>query len=138
MAEQQQIAGIDRHAEMIDPAAGRHDRRRDHIAPVEDRRGAVDQQHLDPVAECVANPCSEFAGRMGAALLEDERAAERREPALGHLAGLVEDAFLEPRQPGLDQPDRARPERRDAQQRTARRRGLGAVPDRRLPARRTG
>ena len=56
--------------------------------------------------------------------------AERREPALGHLAGLVEDAFFQPGQPGLDQPDRARLEGCDAQQRTARGRHLGAAANR--------
>ena len=117
MAEQQQIAGIDRHAEMVDPAAGGDDRRRDHVAPVDDRRGAVDQQQIDRMAERGANMRLRARRSLSAARLEHERAAERGEPGLGHLAGLVEDALLEARKPGLDQADRERPKRRDAQQR---------------------
>ena len=78
MAEQQQIARIDRHPEMVDPTAGGNDRRRDHIAPVEDRRGAVDQQDLDTVAECVANQRRQRSGFMRAALLQEKFTAERR------------------------------------------------------------
>ena len=48
MAEQQKIAGIDRHAEMIDTPPGALDRGRDHVAPIQDCRRAMDQQHLDP------------------------------------------------------------------------------------------
>ena len=46
LPEQQHVAGIDRHAEMLDPAAGLLDRRRDHVAPIDDDRGAVHQHHL--------------------------------------------------------------------------------------------
>jgi hypothetical protein len=55
MAEQQQIARIDRHPEMVDPAAGSDDRRRDDVTPIEDRRGAVNQQDVDAVAERIAD-----------------------------------------------------------------------------------
>ena len=42
----QEIAGIDRHAEMNDLAAGRSTRGRDDIAPIDDRRGAEDQDRI--------------------------------------------------------------------------------------------
>src|SRR5271170_3756499 len=80
--------------------------------------------------ERVADQCREFGARVIAALLEDEAAAQRRKPAQGHLAGLVEDAFLEPGEPSLDQPGRALPEGRDAYQRAAGRSGLDAALDR--------
>ena len=45
-ADQHQIAGIDRHAEMLDLAADRFDRGRDHVAPVGDGRGAEHDDQL--------------------------------------------------------------------------------------------
>ena len=55
IADQQQIAGIDRHAEMLDLAADLFERRRNHVAPVGDRGcsehdhqfGAEPEQFLD-------------------------------------------------------------------------------------------
>ena len=70
-AEQQQVARVDRHAEMVDPAAGGEDCGRDHVAPVEDRRGAVDQQQVDTVAERVADQRCQRRGLVGAARLEN-------------------------------------------------------------------
>ena len=109
-AEQQQVAGIDRHAEMIDRAAGALDRRRDHVAPVGDRRGAGDQQHLGsrrPARSAIA------AGQRASVM----RAARPRRPARSRAppgapfmisTRLVEHAFLDAGQPGLDQADAAR------------------------------
>ena len=45
-ADHQQIAGIDRHAEMLDAAADRFERRGNHVAPVGDGRSAEDDGHL--------------------------------------------------------------------------------------------
>ena len=106
MAEEQQIAGVDRHPEMVDPATRGDDGRRDHVAPVDDRRRAVDQQDLDPMAHRIADQRRQLGGRVSAALFEAQRAAERRQTALGDLPGLVEDALLQSRQPRLNKADR--------------------------------
>ena len=45
-AEADQVAGIDRHAEMQDLAAGPHDAGGADVAPVHDRRGADHQQQV--------------------------------------------------------------------------------------------
>lgn len=44
-AEQKQVAGIDRHPEMVGPAAERLDRGGDDVAPISYRRGA--ENHKD-------------------------------------------------------------------------------------------
>ena len=44
--DEEQVARIDRHAEMLDAAAGRFDGGRDHVAPVGDRRGAEDDDQF--------------------------------------------------------------------------------------------
>ena len=49
-AEADQVAGIDRHAEMQDFAAGAHDARRADVAPVHHRRGADHQQQVGALA----------------------------------------------------------------------------------------
>ena len=105
MPEQQQIARIDRHAEMIDRAAGRLDRGRDHIAAVDDRRGAVDQEQIDPSPIVAAISAARSLLLCAQRRLERQGATERIEPALRHLAGFVEDRLLETRQPRLDQSD---------------------------------
>ena len=115
MSEQQQIAGIDRHAEMVDPAAGGDDRFRDHVAPVDDRRGAVHEDDVGALRHRGGDARRQIRSLVFAALFGDQLAAERGEPLLGDLAGLVEDAFLEPGQAGLDQRDVARHESGDAQ-----------------------
>src|SRR5262249_9445605 len=117
MAEKQQIARVYRHSKMIDPAARGNDRLRDHIAPVEDCRRAVDQHDLYSVPDRITDQRCELRCRMVAAFLDNELATEGLEPSLGDLAGFVEDAFLQARETRLDQPHRARDERCDAQQR---------------------
>ena len=49
-AEADQVAGIDRHAEMQDLAAGPHDAGRPDVAPVHHRRGADHQQQVGALA----------------------------------------------------------------------------------------
>ena len=49
--QQQQIAGIDRHAEMLDPPADRLDRGRDHVAPVGDGGSAEHDDELGALAQ---------------------------------------------------------------------------------------
>ena len=46
MPKAEQIAGINRHAEMINHAAGAHNRRRANIAPIHNGGSARHQQHL--------------------------------------------------------------------------------------------
>src|SRR5271168_1529766 len=105
---------------MVDPAARSDDRRRDHIAPIEYGRRTMDQQDVDPVADRVADHRSKLSSRVAATFLNDQQAAERLQPSLGDFTGLVEDALLQPGEPGLDEPDRARLERCDAEQRSIR------------------
>src|SRR5215813_10702450 len=116
MPEEQQIAGINRHPEMLDSTARRDDRRRDHVAPVDNGRRPVNQQNVDAVAHRVADQRRQVARQMRAALLQGQGAAERPQPALGHSAGFIEDALLEPGKPCLNQADRERPEWRDAEE----------------------
>ena len=51
IADQQQIAGIDRHAEMLDPAADCFERRRNDVAPVGDRGGAEHDDEFGALLE---------------------------------------------------------------------------------------
>ncbi len=92
-AEQQHVAGIDRHPEMLDSPARHDDRLGDDVAPVDDDRGAVHQHHVGAGSDRRGDARREIAGGVGAALLGDQRGAERGEALLGHRAGLVENAF---------------------------------------------
>ena len=57
-AEADQVAGIDRHAEMQDLAARAHDAGRADVAPVHDRRGADHQQQVGALAKsAIPAPC---------------------------------------------------------------------------------
>ena len=80
-ADQQQIAGIDRHAEMLDLAACRFDRRRNDVAAVGDRRGA------------------EHDHQLGAALAAPRRCALGERVLLVRHAPLGDDAGAGRRQP---------------------------------------
>ena len=51
LSDQDEIAGIDRHAEMLDAPARRLDRGRDHVAPVGDGRRAEHDHKLGAVAQ---------------------------------------------------------------------------------------
>ena len=104
MAEEQQIARINRHSEVVDHTARGDDRRGNHIASIEDRRRAVNQQDVDSVTHRVADEWSEFRGRMAASFLEHQPAAECAEPSLGDFPGLVEDALFQSGKSGLDEP----------------------------------
>ena len=71
-AEQQQIARIDRHAEMLDPSADRLDRGRDDIAPVGDGGRAEHDDELGAFAQHLLDRLRERA------LARAARAARRR------------------------------------------------------------
>jgi len=64
----QEVAGIDRHAEMIDPPAEGFDRGRESLAPVGGSRGAENQQHVHG-APCLKAPWPERSFFMGDALI---------------------------------------------------------------------
>jgi hypothetical protein len=132
MAQQQHVAGIDRHAEMIDPAAGHLDRLRDHIAPVDDDRGAVHEHDVSALFDGGDDARRQFRHGVSAALLGDQPAAECGKALLGDVAGLVEDAFLEAGEPRLDQRNVARHESGYSQQRLAIRGEICRLGDRRL------
>ncbi len=82
LRDQQQIAGIDRHAEMLDAAADRLDRRRDHIAPVGDGRSSKDEDELGAGLQHIINGTGECLLVVGDALLGNDRGAGGRQ-ALG-------------------------------------------------------
>ena len=66
LAEEKQIAGIDRHAEMPDPAAGRLDRGGDNVGLVGDRRRAEGDQQVRPLAAQLARaPAARCAASCG-------------------------------------------------------------------------
>ncbi len=92
------------------------DRRRDDVAPVDDRRGAGDEDEAGLLRRGRRDRRREIGDRMGAAPLAGERAAERGEAGPGDLDGLVEDALLEAGQPRLDEAGGEGRQRRDAQQ----------------------
>ena len=94
-AEQQQIAGIDRHAEMLDRAAGRHDARRDDVAAIDDRRGAGDQQEIAILGLQLAECGGDGVGVVRAAALADQ-GCRATEPLPVVSDRLVEDLVLEP------------------------------------------
>ena len=120
-ADQQQIAGIDRHAEMLDAPADGLDRRRDHVAPVGDRGGAEHDDELGALAAAPrrspwrARACS--CGTRRSAMIAG---AGRRQPLLRHLQGLVDHLAGEPRQHGRDHADLADAVGRDPDQRRRR------------------
>src|SRR5205823_6385012 len=99
-----------RHTKMVDMPAGRDDRFRDDVAAVDDDRGAVHKDQIGPRFGRGGDMRREIGDRVFAALFGDEPAAEGREALFGYGAGLVEDAFLEPGEAGLDERDLARHE----------------------------
>ena len=105
---------------MIDRAAGRDDRRGDDVAPVDDRRGAVRSARMSmPCAERSARSC----GASSLVACAQRSSKTSRQPSAASRPsvtspGLVENALLEPGQPGLDQ-------RRPSAAETARRAAAG-------------
>ncbi len=116
-SRQKQIAGIDRHAEMLDAAADRLDRRRNDIAPVGDRRGAEDDDELGACFEHFVDRLGERALLVRHPALGDDPGAGRRETLLRDLQGLVHHLVGEARQQRRDHADLANAIGRDADQR---------------------
>jgi hypothetical protein len=78
-SDQHQIAGIDRHAEMHDLAAGRLDRRRDHVAPVGDGRSAEHDHQLGAGFEHLVDGARERSLFVRHAALGNDAGAGRRD-----------------------------------------------------------
>ena len=116
MGEQQQIAGIDRHAEMIDGTTGVFDGGRDHIPAIGNRRGAIDQRHVAGIGQGL-----DFGGyRRGIVITApfgDDVATQNRQPVGKHPAGLVEHLVGRCRRSREDEADTPRLQRRHAQNR---------------------
>ena len=111
LADQHQIAGIDRHAEMLDRAADRFDRRRDHVAPVGDRRGAEHDDQLG-AGSCSTSSIAlrERALLVRHAPLGDDGGAGRRDARSRVTCSVFSITFGgKPRQQRRDDADLARP-----------------------------
>ena len=128
--QEQEIAGVHRHAEVVDGSARLHDRCRHHIPPVDDGRRAGDEDDVAPLPVKLRDRLRHLGTVVGAADLGSERAVELGETRRDRARGRIEHALPRSRQAGLDQPDRARLERREAQHRPA------LVPQSRRSARR--
>ena len=89
--DQQQIARIDRHAEMLDAAANRLQRRGDHVAPVGDRRSAEDDDELGALLEHLAERAGERRTLVRYAPLGDDRGIGGRQPLGGDFQRLLDD-----------------------------------------------
>ena len=85
-AEEQQIAGIDRHAEMLDPAADRLDRGWNDVAPVGDRRGAEDDDHVGAIVAGGLQRRRQGARLVRHAPIGDDARSGWREPGFESLA----------------------------------------------------
>ena len=116
-AQQQQIAGVDRHAEMDDLPARRRDRRRNYIAPIGDGGSTGDQQQIHIVQP--SDGRLEIGRLMRATPFDRRPAMQPRQPLIGDLECLVEHALLDARQAGLDQANPAGLQGRQTQDRPA-------------------
>ena len=106
-ADQKQIAGIDRHAEMLDAAADRLERRGDHVAPVGDGGGAEDDDHLGALPEHILERARERLRLVRHAPFGNDRGAGRRKPLGGDLERLVDHLRGQPGQHGGNDADLA-------------------------------
>ncbi len=98
--DQHQVAGIDRHAEMLDLAAHRLDRGRNNIAAVGDGGGAEHHHQLGALLQHFVDGLGHSALLMGHAALGDDDSAGRRQPNLGDAKRLLDHLGGEPRQQG--------------------------------------
>ena len=117
LTQQDQVAGIDRHAELQDLAAAALDRGRDHVAPVDDGRPAHHQHDAGAVAERALDDLAQRGGLVRRAQIDGIAGAHRGQPAVGDGDGLVEQRRLDGGKLGLDQRDLAWPERMEGQHR---------------------
>ena len=104
-AEDEEIAGIDRHAEMDDLAASRLDPRRNDVARIDSGGSAENDEQIDAPLLQIAERGADGLGRVGYSDLSGERRAGGREAFLEEPPGLVEDRRLQRRQGRGDEPD---------------------------------
>ncbi len=116
LARQQQVAGIDRHAEMDDLAAGFLDAGGYDVVTIDDRRGAGDQEDIATLAFQILQGGRDLAGVMRDAALADQCAAERRQPPGRRCHGLGQNLVARAGQPRLHKAGAHRLERRDRDQ----------------------
>ena len=127
--EEEQIPGIDRHPEMVDGAARRHDGGRHHVPAIDDGGRAGDEDGVAAAPVKLAHRFRHLGAAVGAADFRRERPVEPGEAGGDGAGGRIEDALAGSRQPRLDQADRARFERCEAQHRPALRRDRDAAID---------
>ena len=117
--EQHEIAGIDRHPEMIDAAAGEFDTRRDHVAAVDDGRGAENQNRRAALFQKLTHRVRHGLFVVAAADFPGQATAQRFEPPAQHLGRLVENALLHSGKARENQPGGVLRQARDADERSA-------------------
>ena len=122
IADEQKIAGIDRHAEMLDAAADRFKRRRDHVAPVGDGGGAEHHDELGALLEHVADGGRQRFLLVRDAALGDDAGVGGCKPLGGDLERLVDHFGREAGQHGRDDADLAHAIGRNPHHRLLRRR----------------
>ena len=127
--EEQQVAGVHRHAEVVDGPARLHHGGRHHVPPVDDGRRAGDEDDVAAAPVKLAHRVRHLGAAVSAADLGGKRPVEPGKPCGDGTCGRIEHALAHPRQPGLDQADRARLERRETQHRPALFRDLDAALD---------
>ena len=113
-AQQQKIAGIDGHAEVLDTSAGALDRRGNDVTAVGDRRRAHHEDRRTAARGQGFQGAAQILDRMGAADLGFEMAAQAFEPAAGDGRRLVENRRPGSGQRRLNQTDGVRRKRRDS------------------------
>ena len=121
-ADHQEIARIDRHAEMLDAAADRLQRRRNDVAAVGNRRGAEDDRELGAAGEHLLERARQRGALVRHAAFGNDGGTGRRQPFVGDLQRLLDHLGREPREHGGNDTDLADAVGRDAHPRPRRRR----------------
>ena len=104
-ADQHQVAGIDRHAEVLDPPADRFHRGGNHVAPVGNRRRAEHHNKLRASVENLVQRLRQRSLIVRHAALGDDARSGRSQPLLGDFQSLVNDLGRKPRQHRGDHTD---------------------------------
>ena len=97
LGEQQQIAGIDRHAEPFDASSDRLDRGGNDVAAVGDGGGAEQRSSASLPSISRASALASGPTSCGTVSCADDPRSRRREARLEHPQGLRDDAGLEAR-----------------------------------------
>ena len=95
---QQQVAGIHRHAEVMNLAARLGDAQRHHVVAVDDGRGAGDQEEIAPVRLQFLQRGRDGFGVVGNAAFASQGAAKRRKPLGRRADRLVQNLVARARQ----------------------------------------